>query len=75
MSIIHAAYEGITEMMVFALVVIVLFNTLTDFAAKMGIITNVFDVIQTQYFGLLSAVIALYNAISKKFFGLTLFHA
>ena len=63
--IIKHAWEGIA----FLLLVIILFNTLTDFVIKVGLISHTITVSQIQGFGAMATFIALANVLSREFFG------
>jgi len=65
---IDGIYKKILEGLLFVLVIIILFNTLTDFSLKIGIIKTL-NTQQIQYFGFLSSLLATLNILSKKFFG------
>ncbi len=71
-KIIELVLKNIAEGGVFLLFVIVLFNTLSDFALKLGGITNPLNPPQIQYFGTVSAALGLLNMVSHKFFGFKL---
>lgn len=74
MKLVELALKNIAEGAVFFLVVVVLFNTLSDFALKLGGITSPLNMPQIQYFGTISAALGVLNMASRKFFGFTFVH-
>lgn len=71
---ILAVYQHFWEFIIVILVVTVLFNTLTDFATKVGWVTGALSRTQLQYFGTVSSLLTLMNLVSHEFFGFTLVH-
>jgi hypothetical protein len=72
MRILELLLKNMAEGAAFLLIVIVLFNTLSDFALKLGGITLPLSVPQIQYFGTISAALGLVNVVSHNFFGIRL---
>lgn len=72
MELFEIAYKNILEGLLFFIVIIILFNSLTDFAYKIGIVTQTLEIQQIQYFGFLSCFLAILNLLSNKFFGFSL---
>lgn len=56
----------------FLTVIVILFNSLTDFAEKLGVLYVPLTIEQIQYFGFLSIFLAILNLMSHKFFGFSL---
>ena len=69
MEIFEILYKNMLEGLLFFFIIIILFNSLTDFAYKIGIITQTLELQQIQYFGFLSCFLAILNILSDKFFG------
>lgn len=65
----RVAYLHLWEGMVVILLVVVIFNTLTDFATKVGWVTSALSKTQVQYFGTVSSLLTLMNLVSHEFFG------
>ena len=61
------------EGMYFLIIIIIVFNMLTDFFFKIGFVTETLAVSDIRYYGGLSVMFAINNLISKKFFGVELF--
>ena len=72
MRLIDVIFRNVLEGLLFFLVIILLFNSLTDFSYKLGLIAETLDLQQIQYFGFLSCFLAILNILSNKFFGFTL---
>ncbi len=66
---VHVA-DHVWEGIAFLLLVIILFNTVTDFAVKLGLIAPMMTAAQIQGFGVMAAGLALVNVLSRKFFGI-----
>lgn len=64
--------KNILEGVFFILVVIILFNTITDFALKIGITSRQLTTQDIQNFGFLSYFLGVLNFLSGKFFGFSL---
>ncbi|MEK6867438.1 MAG: hypothetical protein AABX98_01310 [Nanoarchaeota archaeon] len=58
-------FEGV----LFLLIIVLLFNSFTDFAEKLGILSIPLNIEQVHYFGFLAIFIAILNLMSDKFFG------
>lgn len=69
----HSLFRRSLEWMYFLLVIILIFNVLTDFFQKIGLLGNILTITELQYYGMISFLLAINNLISKKFFGLELF--
>ena len=72
MRLIDVIFRNVLEGVLFFLVIILLFNSLTDFSYKLGLIAETLDLQQIQYFGFLSCFLAILNILSNKFFEFTL---
>lgn len=72
MKLIHIIYLNVLEGIFFFLLITFLFNSLTDFSYKLGIVGEILDLQQIQYFGFLSCFLAMLNILSNKFFGFSL---
>lgn len=72
MELFEIIYKNILEGLFFFLVIIILFNSLTDFAHKINITAQTLELQQIRYFGFLSCFLAILNLLSNKFFGFTL---
>ena len=70
MSIIEVFYRALTRGFIFAVVVIVLFNMLTDVATKTGFVIGALTTSESQYFGIVSVFLALFDALTNRLFGL-----
>lgn len=69
MNLYSIVFRNLSEGLSYALVVVILFNNITDFATKTGFITSVLTVMQLRYFGIAASLLGLFNALSHKFFG------
>jgi hypothetical protein len=67
-------YVNIWQATFFLLLVVLLFNSLTDFATKVGLIEGALKGPQLYAFGMASTCLAFMNMFSNKFFGFTLMH-
>lgn len=73
MNIFETFYKNILEGLFFLIVIIILFNSFTDFAYKLGMVTETLELQQIQYFGFLASFLAILNILSNKFFGIALY--
>jgi len=64
--------KDVLEGTLFLLTTVFLFNSLTDFSFKVGILTQTLQMQDIQHFGYLSTSLAALNAVSHKFFGFTI---
>lgn len=73
MNIFETFYKNILEGLFFLIVIIILFNSFTDFAYKLGMVAETLELQQIQYFGFLASFLAILNILSDKFFGIALY--
>ena len=72
-KILDLIFRNSVEGMYFLIIIIIVFNMLTDFFFKIGFVTESLAIRDIQYYGGLSVMFAINNLISKKFFGVELF--
>ena len=69
MLIYERFFKVSIEGFLFCIVIMTLFNLITDFTYKTRITAEILDFGEMQYFGLLSSFLACLNLLTNKFFG------
>lgn len=72
-ALLELLFKGSMEWVYFLIVIMVLFNTLTEFLQQIGLLGATLTVTEIQYYGILSMALAINNFLSQRFFGLELF--
>jgi len=69
-NVSHLLFRHAFEWLSFLIVIIILFNMFTEFAQKTGVTGQSLTLVEVQYYGFISVLLAINNLISNRFFGL-----